>query len=325
MSIVDISTGNQRRPCDVAIYGANRGALKSVEDVAEFNRLSTLHGIQALYTDIVPFRAASVAERARALGLPAQGREADVRELPAAAPDSSIISHLDDPLLNAQVLAKNPNANIFGYSFGRTAKDVLFLLCVNAAAGEMEERRGSALLLFALARHSAAGGSEFVFGDKSTSAIRQAERPFRRFLSHNITDNINRLLSGRATESGTHICMDGREGLRTVVLDHRESGWKNPALIAHQQLDDPRFPIARGKSMIAAEIGPDEEIRLHHLRRRVTNEAVTVSGVAVIDPRSVSMRSPDLWAKAQQERQAALAVADANTITRRRRPVYVTD
>jgi hypothetical protein len=77
--------------------------------------------------------------------------------------------------------------------------------------------------------------------------------------------------------------------------------------------------------MVAAEVGPDAEIRLHVLRRRITDESVTVGGVAVIDPRTVSMRTPESWERAQRERQTALAVADATTITRRRRPVYVTD
>ena len=324
MTVIDIRTEASRRPRGVQIYGANRGARGSLPHLVRFNNESQVHAIQAKYADLSPGRAEAVAALARSQGLPAQAQEVDIRDLPAADAGSMIISHVDDSLLNAEILAKNPNADVLGYAFGRTAKNQVFLVCINGAAGEAEERVGSALLSAALDRHSAAGGSEYFFGDQAPAHIREAEKQIRNFLGHNMTDIIDRRLSGRSCDPGTHIYFDGSEALRTIVLDHRQ-GWANPALIAHQQLGDPKFPIARGKSIIAAEIGPDAEIRLHLLRRRETNEDVTVGGVAVIDPRTVSMRSPELWAKAQQEREAALAVANANTITRRRRPVYITD
>jgi hypothetical protein len=322
---VDISPVEHRRVCNVSILGAGRGGAASQKHIVEFAKKSTAHKIQLGYTDAVPGRAESLATRARAQGLAAYAQEADVRDLPACVAGSVIISHLDDPLLTAEILAKNSDADVLGYYFARTADNRVILVCLNGAAGEREERSGSALLSVALARHSAAGGSEYLFGDQAPVAIRWVEPQLRNLLGHNMTDIIDRLLAGRPTEPGTHLCFDGREALRTVVLDHHDSGWANPALIAHQQLGDPKFPIALGKSMVAAEIGPDLEIRLHLLRRRATNEDVTVGGVAVMDPRTVSMRNPELWDKAQQERQTALAVADLNTITRRRRPVHITD
>ncbi|MGA8809591.1 MAG: hypothetical protein WB973_17105 [Thermoanaerobaculia bacterium] len=325
MTVVNISDVDKRPECAVSILGANRGGMASQNHVVRTAQQSTAYRFQVAYTDAVAGRAEALATRARTQGLAAVGHEADIRELPAGSLGKIIISHLDDPRLLAEILANNPDADILGYVFARTADDRLALVCTTAAADETEERFGSALLLMALDRHSAAGGSEFIFGDQSTAAIRQIEPLFRTLVGFNITDKIDRLLSRRSIEPGTHICLDGREALRTVVLDHREPGWANPAVIAHEQLSNPKHPIARGKSMVAAEIGPDAEIRLHVLRRRVTDEAVTVGGVAVIDPRTVSMRTPEAWQQAQRERQAALAVAAANTITRRRRPVYVTD
>ena len=325
MTVVDIAPVDHRPECDVLILGASRGGTASEKHVVRTAQQSTAYRFRIGYTDAVAGRAEALAARVRTQGLAAYGREADIRDLPAGSLGKIIISHLDDARLLAEILMHNPDADILGFVFTRTANDVLALVGITGEAGETEERVGSALLLMALDRHSAAGGSEYIFGDQSTAAIRQIEPLFRNVIGFGISDKIDRLLSKRSTDPGTHICLDGREALRTVVLDHRDSDWANPALIAHQQLGDPKHPIARGKSMVAAEIGPDAEIRLHVLRRRVTDEAVTVGGVAVIDPRTVSMRAPELWEKAQQERQATLAVASANTITRRRRPVYVTD
>jgi hypothetical protein len=325
MTVVDIAPVDHRTECDVSILGANRGGTASRTHVVRTALQSTAYRFRIGYTDAVAGRANTLASGVEAEGVNAFGREADIRDLPEGSLGNIIISHLDDARLLAEILLKNPNADILGFVFTRSADDRLALVCITAAAGETEERYGSALLLMALDRHSAAGGSEFVFGDQAPAGMRQVEPLFRNVVGYRITDKIDRLLSRRSTDPGTHICLDGREALRTVVLDHRESGWANPALIAHQQLGDPKHPIARGKSMVAAEIGPEAEIRLHQLRRRVTDEAVTVGSVAVLDPRAVSMRTPDLWEKVQQERQTALAVADANTITRRRRPVYITD
>lgn len=325
MTVVDIAAVDHRPQCDVEILGANRGGSASQKHVVRTAQQSTAYKFRIGYTDAVAGRADALAARLVTQGVPAFGREADIRDLPAGALAKIIISHVDDPRLLAEILMKNLGADILGFVFIRTADDRLALVCITAEAGETEERMGSALLLMALDRHSAAGGSEFIWGDQSTAAIRGMEDLFRTLVGYSIADKIDRLLSKRSTEPGTHICLDGREALRTVVLDHRDTGWANPAVIAHQLLDNPKHPIARGKSMVAAEVGPDAEIRLHVLRRRITDESVTVGGVAVIDPRTVSMRTPESWERAQRERQTALAVADATTITRRRRPVYVTD
>src|SRR5216684_1734659 len=192
MTVVDISPVDHRRVCNVSLLGAGRGGAASLEHIVAFAKKSTAHKIQVGYTDAVPGRADVLATRAQSQGLAAFAREADVRDLPGGA-TGIIISHLDDPLLTAELFAKNPDADVLGYYFALTADKRIILVCLNAAAGEMEERSGSALLSVALARHSAAGGSEFLFGDEAPAAIRLVEPSRRNLLGHNMTDIIDRL------------------------------------------------------------------------------------------------------------------------------------
>ncbi len=310
---------------DCELVGAGR-AWPTVRDfLKRYSDQSTRFRPRLLIDDIVPGRAAQAADDARRAGLLAAGREADARELGPHEVAPSILVHVDDPAVASNAIERFTESSLQVHLFARTNDDRLLGFHANIGRDDATTRTASALFLNALGANSTPATGEDIFGEAGRAAHREIEPQVRAETGMDVIRNHEQLFLRKAPASPPlSLSVNNQKALPLQVLDRRAEGWTDPAFLAHSLLERPEVPLRTGADMLAAEVGPDSEIRIHTIRRRRTDGRISVNGVEVLDPRHVLPRDVDQWQRVLQQRDRLLANAATTAITRRQ-PVMVTD
>lgn len=314
----------RQRPLPIHWYGAHVGARLAQPAVVRFASRTRAALPEITYFDALPGRAEEMALLARRSGVQATAVEADVRALAPATPPTILIIQLDDARAAAEVLARNTDVDVLAAILVRFTDERVAVVTVDAKGGDVEERRGGVLLLSALAVNAAEGGSSFLGGADARTAQRVTSVLLRNVINTTFTTRLEKRFAHLSVPSGVAMSTDGRSVHRVIVRDARRDGFGNPAALAYDEITSPRSAIRPGETIVVAEVGPEAEIRLHRVGRRVTDAGVTVNGVTVMDPRKLTPLDGPQWVRAESERRRLVGDAERIAVTRAQ-GVYVSD
>jgi hypothetical protein len=171
-----------------------------------------------------------------------------------------------------------------------------------------------AALFRAMSSATVRSGSDAVFGVEASPRSMSLEPLIRAWFASHMQANLYKLIYNLAPVSAPiEVTRDAKASMPLFIRDSR-AGWADPGTFAAQVLERPTMPIELGTDVLIAEIGVENDVRLHEARRRRLDRQVALRNAAVPTLAGVGWPSFD----------AAVRRATENAISRSF-PVRMTD
>lgn len=138
-----------------------------------------------------------------------------------------------------------------------------------------------AALFRALSLATVRSGASAVFGADASPRSVGLEPLIRGWFASHMLANIYKLLYNLPPVSAAvEVTRDGKMPLPLLI--HDSSGaWEDPQALAERILARPPIPLELGADCLIAEIGPDNDIRLHQARRRRSDRQIALRNASV--------------------------------------------
>ena len=265
--------------------GAGRGAKGNLEYLANFNKKSSAHALLPEYVDPVPGRANDVADKASSLGLAAIATEGTIQQVLAKSESLFVVGNLDKPGTLADLVERTSERTTLAYFLTRMPNEELWGFASVLSPGDDRARDGFVFFLNELKGVTARTGSRHVLGDKGPVKNRIVEPQYRQWFGNHLNRNLAKVLAGLEPESyQMEATRDGRTSMPVVFYGANE--WSDPKTLAESLVNNPPFPMIRGEDVAVAEM-TRRGIRIHRVRRRLTDGKVAVRAAALLDPESI--------------------------------------
>jgi hypothetical protein len=171
-----------------------------------------------------------------------------------------------------------------------------------------------ALFFRAVSGATVRSGASAVFGSDAAPRSVGLEPLIRGWFSAHLVSNVYKLLYNLPPVSAPiEVTRDGTKALPLIFHDS-PTGWDEPQALAERVLARPPMPLELGADLMIAEIGPDNDVRLHEARRRRSDRQIALRNASV--PTVVDTGWPSLV--------TAVRRVEQNTISPGF-PIYTTD
>jgi hypothetical protein len=138
-----------------------------------------------------------------------------------------------------------------------------------------------AALFHAMSSATIRSGAGAVFGVEASPRSMGLEPLIRAWFASHMLANIYKLLYNLPPVSAPiEVTRDGNVSMPLLIHDSR-GGWADPQTLAQGVLSRPVMPIDLGTDVVIAEIGPDDDVRLHEARRRRTDRQIALRNASV--------------------------------------------
>lgn len=293
--------------------GAHHGGEGNLPYEAGLQNESDVIDAELIPVDPIPSRSEHLAARARALGLRATPREAKIEQvIQADFPALTVfLLNMDSPNSHARAIRMLADTDrpVMGSVHALSPDGQLVSIRYVAGGPEHVEKDDVAGFFEGLARFTARGGRDRVFGEKGRPEHKPMEQVRRHWNGTFVQENLAKLAFD--LPSNNHYLELTRDGYRTLpVIVRREQGdWLAPHALATEVLGNSPAPILRGDDFVVAELRPDG-MRLHFARLGRTDSRIRVRGYAGFDTETLDAVERADQARREREINAALLRAD---------------
>jgi hypothetical protein len=141
-------------------------------------------------------------------------------------------------------------------------------------------------------------GASAVFGPEAPLRSVEMEPLVRGWFAAHMLANVYKLLYNLPPVSAAmEVTRDGRTTLPLLLHDSL-AGWDDPQALAERILARPPIPLELGSDVMIAEIGPENDVRLHEARRRRSDRQIALRNASV--PTSQEIGWPSVPAAVQR-------------------------
>lgn len=303
----------------VIFGGANAGGTKMAEVLADAN--ARAHGVELTVHAVDPNGAhlTRLAGFAAARGLRLTTEQRPIEAALAMRTDNAPLGiFIDAPTSIAGALraaATTGRPTLLYVAVLLATGDLLGLRAVltNADRGLVDDL---AAFFHALSLSTVRTGSTAVFGAGASPRHVELEPLLREWFAAHMLANVYKLAYNLPPESAPiEVTRDGKATM-PLYIHTSEMTWGDPETLARDLLARPRTPVAPGTDVLIAEIGPEQDVRLHEARLRRADRQVALRRASVPSASGGDGTWPSL--------DAAIRRITEHTITPTY-PVYVTD
>lgn len=165
----------------------------------------------------------------------------------------------------------------------------------------------------AVSRSTVRSGANAVFGAEASPRSVGLEPLIRGWFASHMLANIYKLLYGLPPVSAAiEVTRDGAASL-PLLLQDSAAGWDDPQTLAERLLARPAIPIELGTDVLIAELGPEQDVRLHEARRRRSDRQIALRTASV--PVAQDTEWPSLATAARRIADNAISPAFPISVT----------
>lgn len=272
------------------IGGAGNGGERMIDNLERFNAASTALAVRATIADPKPQKAAALAARATARGLPAVGVEQRVEELATTTTGDVHIFLMDRPGgfipgFQRSITMERP---VLAYLLVKADRK-LYLVSMALQAHEAQHKRMAMKLMEHLDTITARRGSRDVLGADGLPEHVATMPQYRAKQEEHAREQLPKLVSAVEPTVPPYTIFDGTHTQQLLIAESR-GAWQEPHAISRRALThELKTPIIPGEDLMILELGPNG-VRFHTTRVRTTDGQISVRGTVAADDRNEEER-----------------------------------